>query len=59
MFPFARVPFWVPIFDPQPCRIPKVWTASILGLAVEPRAHDHGDQMLKVASGGAFRQSKY
>ena len=19
MFPFARVPFWVPIFDPQPC----------------------------------------
>ena len=20
MFPFTRVPFWVPIFDPQPCQ---------------------------------------
>ena len=24
MFPFARVPFWIPIFDPQSCVKPKM-----------------------------------
>ena len=30
MFPFTRVPFWVPIFDPQPYQVSFVFQVELI-----------------------------